>query len=124
MQPTFRHVPPKTPCSTSATSRWANRSSTIELPEPVPLTASAWCRTNHTLRARPGEVMPVHWGRPAPAPLPADALERGDDRPAVLDHAGQVALAIQVGGGELGQHEVALAVGVLERVDVHGEAER
>ena len=45
MQPTFRQVPPKTPCSTIATSRSANRSSTIELPEPVPMMTRSWWRT-------------------------------------------------------------------------------
>src|ERR687891_2018949 len=113
MQPTFRHVPPKTPCSTSATSRCAKRSSTIEFPVPVPMTTRSWCRTRSKLRACLGEVVQVHRGRPAPAPGPADALESGDDRAAVVDHARPLVVAVQVGGGELGQHEIALAVGVL-----------
>jgi hypothetical protein len=41
MQPTFRQVPPKMPFSTMATRRSANRLSMIELPDPVPMTATS-----------------------------------------------------------------------------------
>src|SRR3954447_10272853 len=44
MQPTFRQVPPNVPFSRSATVLSAKRSSTIELPEPVPMTARSKCR--------------------------------------------------------------------------------
>src|SRR3954453_6931552 len=44
MQPTFRQVPPNVPFSRSATVLSAKRSSTIELPDPVPMTARSKCR--------------------------------------------------------------------------------
>ncbi len=37
MQPRFRQVPPYGPSSTMATDQSANRSSTMVLPEPVPM---------------------------------------------------------------------------------------
>src|SRR6188472_607995 len=44
MQPTLRQVPPNVPFSRIATLRSANRSSTIELPDPVPMIARSKCR--------------------------------------------------------------------------------
>src|SRR5947209_18584030 len=43
MHPTFRQVPPKTPCSTMATRLPSNSGVTSELPEPVPMMARSKC---------------------------------------------------------------------------------
>ena len=47
MQPTFRHVPPNVPPSTSATSSGANRASRNGLRRPEPMTMRSWWRSSN-----------------------------------------------------------------------------
>ena len=66
MQPTLRQVPPKTPLSTRAMSRSANRSSGMELPEPEPMMTRSKCCTRPSCQPgqRPGPDDDRAGGRP------------------------------------------------------------
>ena len=68
------------------------------------------------------EVHAVDRAMPRPAPGPADRGERPGHDVAGLDHAGPDVGAVEVGAGQFGQHPGAAGVGVLERVEVDGEA--
>jgi hypothetical protein len=75
-------------------------------------------------QASPGgrEVHQVLRRAEGAAPGPADGGEGPGDDVARFDHARAAVDPVQVGAGQLGQDEVAAPVGVLERVDVDGQA--
>src|SRR5512132_4702881 len=74
------------------------------------------------LAAGRGEVHQVLRRPPGAAPGPADGGEGGGHDVALADHAGAGPGPVEVAAGQLGQDEVAAPVGVLEGVDVHGQA--
>src|SRR5512132_4171764 len=78
----------------------------------------SWCQ----LAAGRREVHQVLRRPPGAAPGPADGGEGGGHDVALADHAGAGPGPVEVAAGQLGQDEVAAPVGVLEGVDVHGQA--
>ncbi len=77
--------------------------------------------THKGLSPLSAEVHEIDRARPPPTPGPPHRLERGDRGPALQRHAGPHPASVEVGRGELRPHQVALDVGVVERVEVDGQ---